>query len=114
MMRPSTERALNIAQAMAPAVGILPEWNLADLYASMDAPELAADIGRAIEMAAAFETRWRGKLSAEAAKGAGGGLGLARYMRGKSQALAPIPAPTSHDPPGSPLIQATGPANLPR
>jgi oligoendopeptidase F len=77
MMRPSTDRALNSAQAMAPAVGILPEWNLADLYASMDAPELAADIGRAIEMAAAFETRWRGKLSAEAAKGAGGGLGLA-------------------------------------
>jgi len=76
-MRPSTDRALNSAQAMAPAVGILPEWNLADLYASMDAPELAADIGRAIEMAAAFETRWRGKLSAEAAKGAGGGLGLA-------------------------------------
>ena len=60
MMRPSTDRALNSAQAMAPAVGILPEWNLADLYASMDAPELAAEIRRAIHMAAASETKWRG------------------------------------------------------
>ncbi len=76
-MRPSTDRAPSSAKAAAPAVDNLPEWNLADLYGSMDAPELAADIARANEAAAAFETRWRGKLSAEAAKGAAGGLGLA-------------------------------------
>jgi oligoendopeptidase F len=55
----------------------LPEWNLADLYPSMDAAELAADIARALEGATAFEAKWRGKLAAEAESGANGKLGQA-------------------------------------
>ena len=58
-------------------LGDLPEWNLADLYSRIDAPELKADIERAGKEAEAFETRWKGKLAAEADKGAAGGLGRA-------------------------------------
>lgn len=58
-------------------LGDLPEWNLADLYSSIDAPELQADIDRAAKEAEAFEMRWKGKLAAEAEKGAAGGLGVA-------------------------------------
>jgi oligoendopeptidase F len=73
------DRARSTAAAHAATAGAndLPEWNLADLYPSMDAPELARDIGRAIEDATAFESRWRGKLSGEAEKGAKGRLGAA-------------------------------------
>src|SRR6185295_7266729 len=31
----------------APSLGALPEWNLADLYPAMDAPELKRDLERA-------------------------------------------------------------------
>src|SRR5690606_36966459 len=61
----------------AAAVEGLPEWNLADLYRSMDAPELAHDLRKGAEDAAAFESRWKGKLAGEAANAAGGGLGRA-------------------------------------
>jgi oligoendopeptidase F len=47
-------------------LGDLPEWNLADLYSRIDAPELKADIERAGKQAEAFETRWKGKLAEEA------------------------------------------------
>jgi oligoendopeptidase F len=57
--------------------GNLPVWNLADLYPSMDAPELKADIARARTDAEAFEATWKGKLREEAEKGAAGGLGRA-------------------------------------
>jgi len=59
------------------ALGALPEWNLADLYPSIDSPQLKADIARAAEMSVEFEKRWRGSLEAEARKGASGGLGVA-------------------------------------
>jgi len=59
------------------ALGALPEWNLADLYPSIDSPQLTGDIARAAEMSIAFEKRWRGNLEAEALKGADGGLGVA-------------------------------------
>ncbi len=55
----------------------LPEWNLADLYPSMDGPELASDMAKALADAEAFEARWRGKLAGEAARGAEGKLGEA-------------------------------------
>lgn len=56
-------------------LGNLPEWNLADLYPGMDAPELKRDIAKAGADAAAFESRWKGTLAAEAARGADGKLG---------------------------------------
>src|SRR4051794_38190515 len=57
------------------SLGDLPEWNLADLYPGMDAPELRRDLDRAAADAAAFESRWKGTLADEAAKGSSGGLG---------------------------------------
>ena len=79
MMRtfsPQQKGAAATAQAKA-TLGDLPEWNLADLYASMDAPELKADIDRAGRESEAFESRWKGTLAAEAGKGATSQLGAA-------------------------------------
>ena len=78
-MRHSLDRARGIstAQGADPTAGKLPEWNLADLYPSMDAPELARDLGRSMADAVAFEKKWRGKLSEEARSGANGHLGKA-------------------------------------
>jgi oligoendopeptidase F len=61
----------------APARERLPEWNLADLYPAMDAPEFKRDLAQVAADADAFEKRWKGKLTEEAGKGAGGGLGAA-------------------------------------
>ena len=58
-------------------LGKLPEWNLADLYPAMDAPDLKRDIARAAEDAATFEKRWKGKLAKAAASPARGELGEA-------------------------------------
>ena len=58
-------------------LGLLPEWDLTDLYSSIDAPELAADMARASAEAVAFETRWKGRLAAEAATPQTGNLGQA-------------------------------------
>lgn len=65
----------------AAELGNLPEWNLADLYVGMDAPELKRDIAKAATDATSFESRWKGTLAAEAARGDGGRLGeaLAAY-----------------------------------
>jgi oligoendopeptidase F len=57
--------------------GDLPEWDLTDLYAAMDAPELNRDLEKAAEDAVAFEARWKGTLAAEALKGSEGRLGEA-------------------------------------
>ena len=53
----------------AAALGSLPEWNLADLYSGLDAPELAADLARADADARAFETKHKGALAGLAASG---------------------------------------------
>jgi oligoendopeptidase F len=54
----------------ANALGQLPEWNLADLYASMDAPELKADLDKALGSAKTFEEAAKGKLAGLAEAGA--------------------------------------------
>ena len=46
----------------AAALGSLPEWNLADLYASPEAPEFAADMKTGEAAARAFAAKYRGKL----------------------------------------------------
>ncbi len=46
----------------ASGVGALPVWDLSDLYRAPDDPRLAADLDRAGTDAAAFETRFTGKL----------------------------------------------------
>jgi oligoendopeptidase F len=44
-------------------LGPLPEWNLADLYASPDAPEFAADMKKGEALSKAFAEKYRGKLA---------------------------------------------------
>ena len=63
--------------AAAAGLGTLPEWNLADLYPSLDAPELQRDLKRAAAEAEAFEQRWKGRLSEAAAMSGETGLGAA-------------------------------------
>ena len=47
----------------AAALGTLPEWNLADLYAAPEAPEFAADMKKGEELAKVFAEKYRGKLA---------------------------------------------------
>jgi oligoendopeptidase F len=57
------------------ALGGLPEWNLADLYAGPADPALARDMARALADSVAFEEAWKGRLAGEAGLGPEGGLG---------------------------------------
>ncbi|HWK00529.1 MAG TPA: M3 family oligoendopeptidase [Xanthobacteraceae bacterium] len=45
-------------------LGALPEWNLADLYPGIDAPEVAADLAKGDAECIAFEETYKGKLAA--------------------------------------------------
>jgi len=47
-------------------LGPLPEWNLKDLYAGIDAPEVAADLAKGDTECLAFEETYKGKLAAMA------------------------------------------------
>src|SRR5450432_2859582 len=52
--------------------GKLPEWNLADLYSGIDAPEVTRDLAKMDAECVAFETDYKGKLAERAAKEDGG------------------------------------------
>ncbi len=65
------------ASARASGLGGLPEWNLTDLYPSMDGPELTADLARAATDASEFERTWKGRLATEAANADSVALGAA-------------------------------------
>src|ERR1700709_1231513 len=58
----------------------LPEWNLADLYSGIGAPEVTRDLAKMDAECVAFETDYKGKL-AEKTAGEGGGLWLAGAVR---------------------------------
>src|SRR5499427_9429058 len=45
-------------------LGVLPEWNLADLYAGIDDPQVERDVKRAAAESLAFEQVYKGKLAA--------------------------------------------------
>jgi oligoendopeptidase F len=77
--RSASSRSLSKATASAD-LGPLPEWNLADLYAGMDAPEFKRDLDRAESECAAFEKAYKGRL-AELAAGAQPGQSLAEPVR---------------------------------
>src|SRR6267142_5624713 len=50
----------------------LPEWNLADLYSGIDAPEITRDLTKLDAECVAFETGYKGKLAEQTAKEDGG------------------------------------------
>jgi oligoendopeptidase F len=60
------------AGSSAPAadLGTMPTWNLADLYASHDAPEVARDFAASAKIAADLKLRYQGKLKAIGGDGA--------------------------------------------
>src|SRR5712672_560481 len=60
--------------------GKLPEWNLADLYSGIDAPEVASDLARLDTDCVAFEADYKGKLAEQTGK-EGGGRWLAEAVR---------------------------------
>ena len=49
--------------AAAQTLGPLPEWNLADLYASPESPDFAHDMKKGEELSKAFAEQYRGKLA---------------------------------------------------
>ncbi len=55
-----------------PAAAKLPEWNLADLYPSIDAPQIARDLDKVDADCAEFENEYKGKIADEVAKPEGG------------------------------------------
>ncbi|MCK1745602.1 M3 family oligoendopeptidase [Bradyrhizobium sp. 139] len=56
----------------ASKTGKLPEWNLADLYSGIDAPEVARDLEKMDADCVAFETDYKGKLATGTANEHGG------------------------------------------
>jgi oligoendopeptidase F len=68
-----------VALPSATATAVLPVWSLADLYPSMDAPRLKADLASVDQAAREFEQRYKGKLAG--LSGAGLGEAIAAYER---------------------------------
>ena len=67
-------------RAGAGRIGQLPEWNLADLYSGIDAPEVGRDLLTMDSECVAFETTYKGKLAEETASD-GGGKWLAEAVK---------------------------------
>ncbi len=61
-------------------LGPLPEWNLGDLYAGIDAPEVKRDLARADAACSEFEDAYKGRLVGIAAS-EGAGATLAEAVR---------------------------------
>ena len=83
MTSTSALRKPNSAKPSAKAkikTGKLPEWNLGDLYAGIDAPEIARDLAKMDAECVAFETDYKGKLADKTA-GEGGGEWLADAVK---------------------------------
>src|SRR5262245_50409033 len=55
-------------------LGMLPEWNLTDLYAGIDDPKVKRDLDRTDEYCKAFEDDFKGKLAALAERPEGGAV----------------------------------------
>ena len=55
-------------------LGALPEWNLDDLYRSMDSPAFASDLAKAAAECKSFNAAYKGKLEVLAKKASGAGL----------------------------------------
>jgi oligoendopeptidase F len=75
---PATKRAP--APRSGAGLGKLPEWNLADLYAGIDDPQVAHDLDRGAADCAGFAEAYKGKL-ATLATGDDAGKALAEAVR---------------------------------
>jgi oligoendopeptidase F len=74
-------KARQSAKSNKPAgLGSLPEWNLADLYRAIDAPEVKRDLERADAECVAFEESYKGKL-VDLARSPDGGRALAAAVK---------------------------------
>jgi oligoendopeptidase F len=60
---PSQQAKRDIARRPS-RLGVLPEWNLADLYAGIDDPQVKRNLDRAAAESLAFEEAYKGKLAA--------------------------------------------------
>ncbi|MGB3272751.1 MAG: M3 family oligoendopeptidase [Xanthobacteraceae bacterium] len=78
--RPGTKAAGKAAAKSSGKAAALPEWNLADLYPSIRAPEVTRDLDRLDADCIAFEQAYKGKL-AEQTAAEGGGAWLAEAVR---------------------------------
>src|SRR5438477_2485731 len=65
--KPATRKPAKSLLVDGKALGALPEWNLADLYPAIDAPEVTRDLERADAECVAFEETYKGKLTSLAA-----------------------------------------------
>src|ERR1700748_3613291 len=71
LRKPNKTTPKNSNRTASRAAG-LPEWDLADLYSGIDAPEVARDLQRMDADCVAFETDYRGKLAERTAASDGG------------------------------------------
>jgi oligoendopeptidase F len=78
--KPATKNSTSAKTSAKTRAGKLPEWNLADLYSGIDAPEVTRDLQKMDAECVAFETDFKGKL-AEQTAGEGGGQWLAEAVR---------------------------------
>src|SRR6202142_16906 len=80
-LRKSTaQRKSNVKTRTGNKTGKLPEWNLADLYSGIEAPEVVRDLARMDAECVAFETDYKGRL-AERTAAEGGGKWLTEAVR---------------------------------
>ena len=74
LRKPAKKSAVknSVKKPTATKTGKLPEWNLADLYSGIDAPEVTRDLERMDAECVAFETEYKGKLAAQISSEHGG------------------------------------------
>jgi oligoendopeptidase F len=75
---PRAAKARRLPRKPAPAA--LPEWNLADLYAGLEAPEIKRDLDRVDADCVAFEEAYKGRL-ADLARSPAAGAALAGAVK---------------------------------
>src|SRR5262249_41611693 len=83
LSRSATSRVAKSRSAARPAsrLGALPEWNLADLYAGIDDPQVRRDLDRADAESIAFEQEYKGRLAAIAERPDAGAVLAAAVKR---------------------------------
>jgi oligoendopeptidase F len=80
LSKSSSKASSDKAGKVGEKAGKLPEWNLADLYAGIDAPEVARDLQTMDADCLAFETDYKGKLAEHTARD-DGGIWLAQAVK---------------------------------